>query len=69
MNISKINVRSTVFRREASSEEWEIVDNAIDEAMAGYASQVDVVLHEVLTASCFLFAAADSSSDAFFLAP
>ncbi len=24
---------------------WEIVDNAIDEAMAGYASQVDVVLH------------------------
>ena len=24
---------------------WEIVDNAIDEAMAGYASQVDVTLH------------------------
>ncbi|MCI5956431.1 MAG: type IIA DNA topoisomerase subunit B [Clostridiales bacterium] len=24
---------------------WEIVDNAIDEAMAGYASQVDVALH------------------------
>ena len=24
---------------------WEIVDNAIDEAMAGYASQVDVTLY------------------------
>lgn len=30
---------------------WEIVDNAIDEAMAGYASQVDVVLHEDGSAS------------------
>ncbi len=30
---------------------WEIVDNAIDEAMAGFASQVDVVLHEDGSAS------------------
>ena len=30
---------------------WEIVDNAIDEAMAGYASQVDVTLHSDGSAS------------------
>jgi hypothetical protein len=25
---------------------WEIVDNSIDEALAGYCTQVDIVIHE-----------------------
>ena len=32
---------------------WEIVDNAVDEAMAGYAQHIDVTLHEDGSASVF----------------
>ncbi|HPS82396.1 MAG TPA: ATP-binding protein, partial [Candidatus Limiplasma sp.] len=32
---------------------WEIVDNAVDEAMAGYASHISVTLHEDGSASVF----------------